>query len=233
MNKLSIRLETIASLVPNGARVCDIGTDHGYLSIYLKQNNIAKSVIATDLNEKPLSIAQKNIESSGVNGIDLRLGNGLSPVNKDEADTVIIAGMGGEVISGILSECDWIKSQEITLILQPTTSADSLRRYLYDNGFEIKSETAIDENRKLYSVMVVKYTGKTQIMPENFYYIGLLKPDNTANTLYIKKQQKILFKCLESLESLEKLPIKQKFYKKYKSAYLGITQILTEYNNGV
>lgn len=230
MNKLSIRLETIASLVPFGARVCDIGTDHGYLSIYLKSNNIAESVIATDLNEKPLLTARKNIELSGVSGIDLRLGNGLSPVKKGDADTVIIAGMGGEVISGILSQCNWIKNEEITLILQPTTSADSLRRYLNENGFEIRSEKAVDENRKLYSVMVVKHTGNIIKKPEYFYYIGLLKPISQAETLYIKKQQKILLKCIGSLENIA---TKQADYNKYKTAYSGITQILTEYNNGV
>ena len=230
MNKLSIRLETIASLVPFGARVCDIGTDHGYLSIHLKNNNIAKSVIATDLNEKPLLTAKKNIDLSGTKGIDLRLGSGLSPINEGEVDTVIIAGMGGEVISGILSECEWIKNGKITLILQPTTSADALRRFLTQNGFEIKSEKAVSENRKLYSVMVVVFTGKTSIMPEHFYYIGLLKPTNEAEILYINKQQKILLNCINSLE---KIPSKQEDFIKYKNAYSGITQILTEYNNGI
>lgn len=223
MNKLSIRLETIASLVPLGARVCDIGTDHGYLSIYLKQQNIAKSVIATDLNEKPLFSAKKNILESGVTGIDLRLGNGLSPIEKDEVDAVIIAGMGGEVISGILANCDWIKNDKITLILQPTTSADFLRRYLNENGFEIKNEKAVSENRKLYSVMVVNYTGNITEKDEYFYYIGLLKPSNEAEILYIKKQQKILFNCINSLENI---PSKQDDFIKYKTAYLGITQIL-------
>jgi len=223
MNSLSLRLETIASLVPFGARVCDIGTDHGYLSIHLKSNNIAKSVIATDLNEKPLLTAKKNIEQSGVNGIDLRLGGGLSPIKKDEVDTVIIAGMGGEVISGIINGCEWIKSSTYTLILQPTTSADSLRRFLYNNGFMIQSENAVEENGKLYSVMVVKYTKNVQIMPEYFYYIGLLKPNNTASFLYIKKQEKILSSCVDSLKNIES---KQADYVKYKTAYLGITKIL-------
>ena len=230
MNKLSIRLETIASLVSFGARVCDIGTDHGYLSIHLKNSNIAKSVIATDLNEKPLLTAKKNIDLSGAKGIDLRLGNGLAPVKKGEADTVIIAGMGGEVISGILAECEWIKNDKITLILQPTTSADALRRYLSQNDFEIKGEKAVSEKRKLYSVMVVKYTGNITVKDEYFYYIGLLKPTSEAEISYIKKQQKILLNCISSLESI---PSKQEDFIKYKNAYSGITQILTEYNNGI
>lgn len=230
MNKLSIRLKTIASLVPHGARVCDIGTDHGYLSIHLKKKNIAKTVIATDLNEKPLLSAKANIQKSGVSGIDLRIGSGLSPINQTEVDTVIIAGMGGEVISGILGECDWINDSNITLILQPTTSADFLRRFLNTNGFEIKSEKAVSENRKLYSVMEVNFSGNTTPKPEYFYYIGTLKPQTPEETMYIKKQQKILCNCIKSLENI---PEKREFYEKYKSAFRGITEILTEYNNGV
>lgn len=230
MKSLSLRLETIASLVPNGARVCDIGTDHGYLSIFLKNNNIAKSVIATDLNQKPLLSAQKNISESGVSGIELRLGCGLSPIKPGEVDTIVIAGMGGEVIANILNDCEWIKDGKYTLILQPTTSADTLRRFLCDNGFEIQSETPISENQKLYSLMVAKFTGNIKTYPEYFYYIGLLNPKSESGLLYIQKQQKILFKCMNSLK---KIPSKQEDYKKYKTAYLGITDILTENNNGV
>ena len=98
MTHLSLRLETIASLVPLGARVCDVGTDHGLLPIYLKQKGIAKSVIATDLNEKPLENARKNISSSGITDISLRLCDGLSGVSQNEADTVIIAGMGEKLL---------------------------------------------------------------------------------------------------------------------------------------
>ena len=101
MLDLSLRLKTIASLVPFGARVCDVGTDHGYLSIHLKQSGIAKQVIASDLRPDPLENAKKNIKYLNVTGIDLRLGNGLQPVTENEVDTVIIAGMGGEVISAI------------------------------------------------------------------------------------------------------------------------------------
>ena len=211
MKSLSLRLETIASLVPNGTRVCDIGTDHGYLSIYLKSHNIAKSVIATDLNQKPLMNAQKNILSSGVSGIELRLGSGLSPINQTEVDTIIIAGMGGEVIANILEDCSWIKNDNLTLILQPTTSADDLRRFLCNNGFEIQSETPVNENQKLYSVMVVKFTGNIKKYPEHFYYIGMLTTETEAGLLYIKKQQKILLKCINSLENI---PSKQEIYAK-------------------
>lgn len=230
MQGLSKRLKTIASLVPNGARVCDIGTDHGYLSIYLKQNNIAKTVIASDLNRKPLLTAKKNIDKAGVIGIELRFGNGLSIVKENEVDTVIIAGMGGEVISGIIDDCKWIKNSKYTLILQPTTSAEFLRRFLTQNGFETVSEIPLSENGKIYSIMQVNFTNNTKNYPEHYYYIGNISPKSDEGLLYIQKQQKILSSCINSLENI---PSKQEEFKKYKTAYLGITKILTENQNGI
>ena len=186
MTNLSLRLKTIASLVPSGARVCDVGTDHARLPIYLKSNNIAKSVIATDLNEKPLENARKNILKSGVEGISLRLGNGLSSVEKSEVDTVIIAGMGGEVITGTLSGCEWAKSKDITFILQPTTSAEILREYLLNSGFEIISETPVFDNNKLYSILLVRFENKPSAKKPWFYYVGKITPSGDG-VLYIDK----------------------------------------------
>lgn len=225
MNSLSIRLKTIASLVPVGARVCDIGTDHGYLPIYLKQNNIASRVIACDINQKPLENARKNIEQSNIKDIELRLCNGLSGINPYEIDTIIIAGLGGEVIANILSLCDWIKDEKYILLLQPTTSADALRRFLAKNGFEAVDEPAVCENQKLYSVMKIKYTGKEQNLPEHYYYIGSVSPKTEAGLLYIKKQQKRISECMLSLESI---PQKQAEFHKFEEAFCGIQKLLTE-----
>lgn len=225
MTDLSLRLKTIAALVPHGARVCDIGTDHGYLSIYLKQQNTASSVIATDLREKPLESARRNIALSGVNGIELRLCDGLSGIKETEADTVIIAGMGGEVIAGILSACEWIKKAEMTLILQPTTSGEALRRFLICGGFDIETEVPVSENGKLYSVMKCRFTGNTEKADEYFYYIGKVSPATDDGRLYIEKQQNRAFKCMEALKNI---PSKHKELEYYRSVYEGITKRLSE-----
>ena len=133
---LTKRLSLIASLVPENSNVCDVGTDHAYLPIMLMKSKKARRVIATDIRPLPLENARKNIMLSGVGGIETRLCDGLSSVKKSEADTVIIAGIGGEVISGIIKRTGWLKlSPPVLLILQPTTSPEILRRYLYDNGF--------------------------------------------------------------------------------------------------
>ena len=224
MKPLSQRLETIATLVPNGARVCDIGCDHGYLAIYLRLNNIAKTVIAADLNEQPLKRAEANIKKLNADNIDLRLCDGLAGVKKDEVDTVIIAGMGGNVIAGIIDRCVFSKSEALTFILQPTTSAEALREFLCKNGFEIINETVVYENNKLYSVMVSKFTDQTKTHPNGFYYTGKVTPHTEDGVKYIKKQQKRLFAAAKALESI---PEKQADYLDFKSAYDYITNILT------
>ncbi len=224
MVNLSLRLKTIASLVPFGARVCDVGTDHALLPIYLKQEGLAKSVIATDLNVKPLENAKKNLVTSGICDISLRLCDGLSGVTANEVDTVIIAGMGGEVIVNILKNCEWIKSNAISLILQPTTSAEELRRFLILNGFEIKSEIPVSENKKLYSVMTAKFTGAKLTYPEHFYFTGKI-PLTAEGILYIKKQQKRLLECMNALENIEN---KKEEYERYKLLCQQIEKLLTE-----
>lgn len=226
MHFLSERLKLISSLINRGAAVCDVGTDHGYLPIFLKREGIASSVIATDIREKPLATAEKNIKKSGVLGIELRLCDGLDAVEKSEADTVIIAGMGGEVISGILSRCKWISNEDITLILQPMTSAEQLRKYLYDNGFEIIEEPTVLDTGRVYSVMLVRFSGKTEEKPSHFYYIGKIDTNTENGATYINKQIKRLSDCADSLENIPEKKREYEFY--FKTA-----KSLEEIKNGI
>ena len=211
---LSLRLKTIAALVPKGARVCDVGTDHARLSIYLISEKIASQVIATDIRPLPLENAKKNVAASGVKGIDLRLCDGLSAVKKDETDAVIIAGIGGEVISGIISRADLLKEQPYPqLILQPTTSPEALRRYLCENGFEIETETPLQDNGNLYSVMTARFTGITSQKPDWYYYVGNLDPKTPDGFLYIIKQYTRLKDCADALGKLDDKPSEYLYYK--------------------
>ena len=200
---LSRRLELIAALVPEGARVCDVGTDHALLPIYLIKHKKAVHAIAADLRPLPLETAEKNIKKANVSGIETRLCDGLSAVAKNEADTIIAAGMGGEVISGIIDPAEWLRLPPYPLlILQPTTSPEILRRYLYRSGFEINTETAISENNRHYSVMTAIFTGRSIKMPEYFYYTGKTDPGTPDGFLYIEKQYKRLRKRADALKTL-------------------------------
>ena len=101
--ELSIRLKTVAEAVTKGNRVADVGTDHGYVPIYLVKNNLSPAGIAMDVNKGPLEKAQEHIREEKLGGkIATRLGNGLAPLEPGETDTVIIAGMGGDLICKIL-----------------------------------------------------------------------------------------------------------------------------------
>lgn len=204
MRTLTDRLYTIQTLIPKGVRVADIGTDHAHLPISLIRSGITEKVIACDIREKPLDNARKNIEKTKTVGIELRLGDGLSPVKPDEVDYIVIAGMGGEVISGILGSAKWTKDPKHTLLLQPMTSADALRRWLSENNFKIISETAVFDGGKLYTVIKTVFSGEKEPQNEAFYRIGKLDKNDPVAASYIEKQIRIIKKCIDDLEHSDK-----------------------------
>ncbi len=162
----SERLKLIATKVKKGASVIDVGTDHAYIPIYLMKKGIAKKALATDIGKGPLDRAKQNIALHGVN-VETFLANGLEGIDTSEFDTVIIAGMGGILISEILEATPCDK----TFILQPMTMTDKLRRYLSKNGYVILDETLVVEDGKLYTVLVAG-KGESEEYSEIEYFIG-------------------------------------------------------------
>ncbi|WP_416175940.1 tRNA (adenine(22)-N(1))-methyltransferase [Clostridium sp.] len=155
---LSIRLKSICNMVDKCHCIADIGTDHGYIPVYLVENGICNKAIASDINEGPINKAKINIESKGLeHKIDCRLGNGLNTIVKGEADEVIIAGMGGNLIRDIINENMDILKTSKSFILQPVQNAEVLRKYIYDMGFNIIDEDlCIDENI-FYEIIKIEY----------------------------------------------------------------------------
>ncbi len=198
MPVLSERLRLIASMVPQGKSVCDVGTDHGYLPAALCLSGKYKNVTATDIREKPLENARKNLKKLGVKGVKLILCDGLQKVNEEDAETVIIAGIGGDVISGIIDRCPF--KEKSVFILQPMTAAPVLREYLAKNGFFAEEEVAVTEKRKIYSVMLYRFDGKKRTLSPAQKRIGILKPATGENIKYIKKQLDICNKCVADLK---------------------------------
>ena len=159
--QLQPRLQCIASLVPKGARLADIGTDHGYLPVYLLQEGTIGHAIASDINALPLAHARATAAEYGVTEkLDFRLCPGLAKLRPEECDTVAIAGMGGETILGILEAAPWTRDGAHTLILQPQTKVDLLRRWLCESGYRFLEEKLVRDKEQLY--VVFRVTGGDQ-----------------------------------------------------------------------
>ena len=190
INKLSKRLKVCADMVSKGCRIADIGTDHAYLPIFLAKNKLISKAIASDINQGPLKIAKRNIYQNGLeNVIETRLSEGLKNIDENEVDEIIIAGMGGNLISEILDKCKYKNRFNKKFILQPMTCEYDLRLYLCNNGYFIEDERAIFCKNKVYTVMMARYINHKLIFSETYYYIGrILKNYNEDARLYIEKQ---------------------------------------------
>lgn len=221
--KLSSRLQAIADFVPQNTIVGDIGTDHGYIPVYLIENGIAKKVIATDLSENSLEKIEQFVNERKLeNHVDIRLGDGLETLKPFEIDTVVIAGMGGLLIRDILDK-DIEKRDSITnFILQPNIATKELRKYLYDNNFEIIDEKLIKEDNKFYEIIFAK-KGKSYIEHDIYYDMGI--------NLILNKDP-ILKKFLEEkIAILEKIlhELKDKNTTKSKDRYEELTKKIKEF----
>lgn len=198
---LDPRLSLCAELVRAGCKLADIGTDHAYLPCALAQAGKISSALACDINEKPLKSGLETITRCGAGDIvKARLSNGLEQVSPDECDDIVIAGMGGELICSIIEQAPWLKSVEKHLILQPMTRPETLRTYLYQNGFELELEKAVESEHRLYTVILAVYSGKKKTPSELEKRVGALKPlQRPLDRQYIDKVLKSLRKKQDGL----------------------------------
>lgn len=186
---LGNRLRACAEYVV-GEKACDVGTDHGYLTAELLLSGKCSFAIAADINEKPLDSARSTLHKHGLDGrSQLVLSDGVKNVDLDGVTDIIIAGMGGELISAILSQKPL---GGINLVLQPMTKAPYLRRFLAENGFELLDETAVEESGRLYTVMNAVFTGKKREIGELEALVGkLLLSDKTAKQMLLGISEKL------------------------------------------
>lgn len=155
--ELTPRLRMVADLIPSGARLADVGTDHAYLPAALVLEGKIPCAIAADLRQGPLSRAKETVREYGLNGqIGFRLCDGLAGIRADEVDAVSIAGMGGETIAMILQAAPWTRTQDTALVLQPMSSMDELRGWLAQNGYAILEERLAREGDTVYTAMLVR-----------------------------------------------------------------------------
>ncbi len=164
---LDARLAAVASLVPCGARVADVGTDHAYLAITLVREKDAELVIATDKNEGPCAAARRTISEAGLSErVPVRCGDGFAVLSPGEVDTVCIAGMGGGLMTAILAAYPAVTSSLSHLVLQPMNDSAILRRWLYENGWYISREKLALEDDRMYEILEARQ-GKER-MPERW-----------------------------------------------------------------
>lgn len=174
---LSVRMQMNVSLVGEGARVADIGCDHGYVSIYLAAEKSCRC-IAMDIREGPLEIARDNIRRAGMEGqIECRQGDGLWELEPGEVDTLLIAGMGGMLICDILSACPEVTDSVETLVLQPQSDYEEVRRVLHILGFRIDEELCCVDRGKFYFALCGKKGREEKSYSDLEYQFGRIPGD--------------------------------------------------------
>ncbi|MBR5273102.1 MAG: SAM-dependent methyltransferase [Clostridia bacterium] len=213
--ELSPRLKTIADMVRRGVRVADVGTDHAFLPLYLVTKGIATFATASDINEGPIKNAQNNVKAHQCEDvIKLIQCAGLDDVDGTQVDDVIIAGMGGELISEIINNAKWLKNTDKHLLLQPMTRVNELRKYLCDNGFDIVEEKIACEGERLYTIISSNYVGKQIEYDEVFLHVGkVVSNNNEASKRYILNQASVIKKIAEGMEKSDDM--KEKSVKYY------------------
>lgn len=166
---MDARLSAIAELVRLDRRICDVGTDHALLPCLLYRRG-ARDIIACDVNDGPLKAASAAVLREGAqDGIRVMKSDGLRDV--PPCEDIIVAGMGGELIARIVTEYRFVNG-ETRFVLQPMTRAETLRRELYRHGFEIMLENGVSAGRRVYTVLLVRFTGVISEIEDGFAFFG-------------------------------------------------------------
>lgn len=186
---ISKKLELVASFVPQGAILLDVGSDHAYLPIELVERGKIESAIAGEVVEGPYQSAVKNVEAHGLEEkIQVRLANGLAAFEEEDRVSVItIAGMGGRLIARILEEGLGKLANVERLILQPNNREDDLRIWLQDHGFQIVAESILEEAGKFYEILVVE-AGQMKLSASDVRFGPFLSKE--VSPVFVQKWQK-------------------------------------------
>lgn len=200
--QLSKRLQAVADLAESCACAADVGTDHGYIPIYLVQQGIAEKAIAMDINRGPLERAAANICGYGLGDrITTRQSDGLHALQAGEAQCVIIAGMGGLLTIRILEEGREVLTGIHALVLQPQSELEQVRTYLLSHGYRICKENMVKDDGKFYPMMQVR-PGESEAWQPEEYACGkyLIEQKNPALQEFLEKEERLCGEILASLK---------------------------------
>lgn len=203
--RLSRRLEAVASFVPQGSRVADVGTDHGYIPIWLVEQGIADYAIAMDVRTGPLQRAEEHIARHKLEScIETRLSDGLAQLRPGEADTVVIAGMGGELMLRIMRDGSHMWDSVSRFVLSPQSELEIFRRGMEEMGFVITEETMLQEEGKYYTVMAAE-RGRMHYAKDYQYRYGdyLIRQKSPVLREYLEREEQKLRQIIRRLEAQE------------------------------
>ncbi len=208
---MSLRMKALASMVTKGCSVADIGCDHGYVSVYLYKEGIAPFCIASDVRPHPAEAARKNVELYGAaDGVQVRVGDGLSPIRVGETECILIAGMGGKTILSILdNEPEKVRFAK-EFVLGPQSEIKEVREYLSANGFRITDEKLVLEDEKYYPLIKAVHASENiPLEPEQAMYgpVLLQRKDEVLHQFLLKRKER-LYAILFQLEGREELRIR-------------------------
>ena len=216
MVKISNRLMTAAALVTQGYTLADVGTDHGYIPIYLLQQKKIPAAIAMDINEGPLERAKEHIALYGLQAyIQTRLSDGVAALKPGEVEAVLIAGMGGGLIMHILKDGEKVCQSAKELILQPQSEIEHVREFLREKGYTILAEDMVYEDGKFYPMMKVQYQGEnenaqkaSEVLKLSDLYGGLLLQNRHPVLKTFLEKEKLIYTGIK--ENLAKQPVSEK-----------------------
>ena len=187
---ISARLLACCDYVNQNDRIADVGCDHGYLSIHLLRSGIARSAIASDVNEQPLMSAVRNAEKFGVREkMEFYLSDGVGNVPRD-FDAMVCAGMGGDTMISILKAAPWLKDGKYRLVLQCQSKTPGLRKYLSENGWHIRRENLVKDGKFLYPVMDVAWEPAEPLTSAQCYLTPALR--ESGSPLFEEYRERIL-----------------------------------------
>lgn len=206
--KISQRLKAIAHLAENSFRVLDVGSDHGYLPYLLLKNSEVVKVIVADISNESLLKAKGNLETffdskTIEERVKFKRADGLKAVRENEVDTVVIAGLGGLLISRILKESEAVRKTVGTFILQPRSNQGSLRRYLMASGFLIEREILARDGKHISEIIVAKNTDQSIKIEDN--EIAYELPLKLLDT----EDKKLLLEFLNNKKEIEEFVLKE------------------------
>lgn len=187
--KLSNRLQAIASFLPTGAYFADIGTDHAFLPCFVCLNDPDAKAIAGEVSSGPYEAAEKNVKRfSLIDKIDVRLGNGLEVIRKSPVRQIVIAGMGGTLITNILETGKHNLTLVERIIVQPNIGESNVRNWFMKNDYMITEEIIISENEHLYEIIVADKNKKLDLTEKELLFGPIILKNK--NDLFYKKWKK-------------------------------------------